>query len=117
MNNKHTPGPWQISDDAILDGEEDITIETEDGIVICTVRGSNDMICADEDDLPQINQEVIANARLIAAAPELLEVLKDAYIAMYGGNSTSFEDAVNRIPKNATDFEKKIVAAIKNATS
>ena len=60
METKHTPGPW------VADGSE-ITTETwvcgADGKRICTMRPS----FADW-----------SNARLIAAAPELLEALMDA---------------------------------------
>lgn len=77
MEAKHTPGPWIISElnDAI-DGEENILIEHE-GFPLAEVRGSNDMSCIDEDDLSTINTEVIANAKLIAAAPDLLKVVQD----------------------------------------
>lgn len=51
---KHTPGPWNVNDERGIDGN--IYIEDALGVVA---------IVTDE-----------ANARLIAAAPELLEALK-----------------------------------------
>lgn len=78
MKAKHTPGPW------VADGSE-ITTATwvcgADGKRICTMRPS----FADW-----------SNARLIAAAPELLEALKDlvARIDEYGSPiSASFARA------------------------
>jgi hypothetical protein len=61
---KHTPGPWRIN--------RDRNIEAGDGNVIrvCGVI----MPCGYVPD----GDEGYANARLIAAAPELLDSLKDA---------------------------------------
>ncbi len=57
---EHTPGPWAVD-------------EAENGV---TARGGEDMI-ADCDRLNGLSFEVSrANARLIAAAPELLEALE-----------------------------------------
>ncbi|WP_313251129.1 hypothetical protein [Stenotrophomonas indicatrix] len=66
MSNKHTPGPWAYQEDS--DAYTHI------------VRGpSNRFIC-------QLNQstsaEIEANTRLIAAAPELLEVSKELVRAL-----------------------------------
>lgn len=56
---KHTPGPWTTSRDAVPDGYTQITIYSEPtGDRVATVF------------------ETPANARLIAAAPDLLEALK-----------------------------------------
>ena len=55
-----TPGPWTIDPE----GEVVVSIEGADGSVICDVHGaSNDPLC-------------YANARLIAAAPDLLAALE-----------------------------------------
>jgi hypothetical protein len=58
----HTPGPWTVGRDfSIIAGSEEIAaLYTNDGA---------------DDSKPY---PVEANARLIAAAPELLEALKDA---------------------------------------
>ena len=61
---KHTQGPWTI-------GKQDhdvIMIDTANGTAICDVYG-------DSVDQP-------ANARLIAAAPDLLEALETLYRAV-----------------------------------
>jgi len=66
MSAKHTPGPWQHS--AKLSASENhrgFTVWNSDG------WGLADVQPADED-----GREGEANARLIAAAPELLEALQ-----------------------------------------
>ncbi len=59
MANKHTPGPWYFDTDerSICRGEENGRVR------VCQI-----------DD---ISREDNANARLIAAAPDLLEALRD----------------------------------------
>jgi len=69
MNTKHTPGPWSINRYDTYD--KDIVIR-EPGVRV------------DFDDVDQDEQE--ANARLIAAAPELLEALN----AMMDGYDESY---------------------------
>jgi len=68
MSASHTPGPWSV-----FDGRE------VDGISPWVVTGSGDP--SDSDGLyvaglAVIDAETLANARLIAAAPDLLEALK-----------------------------------------
>ena len=68
MNNTHTPGPWRVS---------------PSGILVCTADDDrphvNIAIIEDNgnDALAPMPNEVAANARLIAAAPELLAILED----------------------------------------
>lgn len=62
---KHTPGPW-------VDGGYDV--EASDRTLVCSMSGWRG---------PQATK---ANARLIAAAPELLEALKLADAALSGAN-------------------------------
>ena len=58
-NAKHTPGPWKLTDA--------YTVEGQDGQAITEVYDqSANVLC----------EETIANAALIAAAPELLEALE-----------------------------------------
>jgi hypothetical protein len=59
METKHTPGPWHLDDEAQPD-----YVFSRDMKMIATLRGEG-------DELP-----LIANARLIAAAPDLLEALE-----------------------------------------
>ena len=61
---KHTPGPWHINDHA--HDEEVVYIEAD--------RYGVASIFTDTD---KVDSTELANARLIAAAPELLEALKN----------------------------------------
>ena len=71
---KHTPGPWSVreysADIQIIAGNF-----REPALVRRIVGASNDCQTA-------LRIEQAANARLIAAAPELLEALRDALAAM-----------------------------------
>lgn len=62
---KHTPGPWTIAADIY---EERFGIGGRDGVVVCApfLRSG-----------PKVGVHGLANARLIAAAPELLEALSE----------------------------------------
>ena len=64
MEAKHTPGPWSE-----LTG----TITGPDGDEIAEVVGGDGGRYLDDD----ANAECAANARLIAASPEMLEALRD----------------------------------------
>ncbi len=64
MNTAHTPGPWNC--DKPMHGDTHRYVHV-DGPVICVINLAGDRLLAE------------ANAMLIAAAPELLEALKDAY--------------------------------------
>ena len=57
---KHTPGPWRV-----VDSWNDHMVESQNGEEIIWQDGPH--------DTPTINE---ANARLIAAAPDLLEALE-----------------------------------------
>ena len=67
---KHTPGPWNIEDDYPAQSygfsDQDILIQINGG----------DGLIAWVDGTPVDNPEVGANARLIAAAPDLLAALE-----------------------------------------
>ena len=79
MSAKHTPGPWRIKSDPM---HFDTLTTVEGGAIgvrkpfgvqmIVQVGGDSDF------------QEAEANARLIAAAPELLEALKEIIAAADG---------------------------------
>ena len=74
----HTPGPWQQRDDMTSEGWVTI-IGNVDGEIDadgCTFH-SYDVIAVCEDEYGERLPNVSANARLIAAAPELLEALED----------------------------------------
>lgn len=90
---KHTPGPWAVQ-------------KSED----CMGRKLDDMvrwvITADDHDLwistgptwdPEHSEESEANARLIAAAPQLLEALKR--LDQYGHTQATWDFALLAIAK------------------
>ena len=60
---KHTSGPWRISNPP-PNGEQ--IIGAQNGMMVAVVTTGIDM-----------KEETIANARLIAAAPDLMSVLED----------------------------------------
>jgi len=63
MNTKHTPGPWKAAECG--------SIEFKDGFVGEAYDYNPGHYGEKQEELP-----VMANARLMAAAPELLEALK-----------------------------------------
>jgi hypothetical protein len=73
---RHTPGPWQ-TDQAEHDAPyQDIRIHAGKGSICC--------VWIDDAPLHDYNAEQRANARLIAAAPEMLEALKRAHTWLQG---------------------------------
>lgn len=111
MNNqKHTPGPWQL---AFIKGDIDICI----GVQTIPENGYSQMIVntilpnTDKEYLKE-REELEANAKLISAAPDLLEVcilldeLKNKILPF--AETPHFEDA--------HDLITKAKAAIKKAT-
>lgn len=73
MTDKHTPGPWTIEPD---DWDHDIVVEaTHDCQYHPVAKLDHNPSC-------RTFEEVVANARLIAAAPDLLEALKTVMEAL-----------------------------------
>ena len=67
----HTPGPWKVS--RRFDVYQDTQTPGVGGTFIATTKGVS--------ELPEsVNQVCEADARLIAAAPELLKALQDILI-------------------------------------
>jgi hypothetical protein len=75
-NNTHTPGPWTVMCTATKYGFaykiDEMEAEYE------TAEGSGD-----DSVMENANERNEANARLIAAAPEMLEALETAKLDMY----------------------------------
>jgi len=69
----HTPGPWAIA------GEEHANVILSEDFVIADVYAFKKGEAG-----PRTDEEGEANARLIAAAPDLLEVAKAAYVYITG---------------------------------
>lgn len=70
MKTSHTPGPWRI------DPEIDHAITTQSGLRIAEVATYGAGLVSISEIAPWHHHE--ANARLIAAAPELLEIARRA---------------------------------------
>lgn len=97
MNTKHTPGPWIIGDCHPDNGAVRITSKKDH---VCVLLNLPDDEASEEENREQVK----ANARLIAAAPELLSALKDLFkqCAMThrywgdGDNTRQADEAVER---------------------
>lgn len=95
----HTPGPWIVAGEAGNTGEA-FVIESDERTVCWTADSTEEeweerggALGTDEDR---------ANARLIAAAPELLEALREAAAIVahhtpFGGIHARFTDLIERI--------------------
>ena len=83
----HTPGPWQ-TDQAEHDAPyQDIRIHAGKGSICC--------VWIDDAPLHDYNAEQRANARLIAAAPDLLEALR-VFVSCSLPVSTEIDDRGHR---------------------
>lgn len=103
-NTKHTPGPWTYYSEVKMKGQA--TVPT---IIQAGKCGHYDRdVCElnfDTNDSELSAEKVLANAKLIAAAPELLEALQEL-IDMDGLRNFKRAEAI-----------RKGKAAIKKATS
>ena len=111
----HTPGKWKADGCTIYSGE---------AILAATYcEGNRELHNLDEKDtLPDSNdgqlghgwKEALKNARLIAAAPEMLEALKDAEFLLRkaGLMAGTMRDSFNR---SASDAREAIAKAEGNA--
>ena len=100
----HTPGPWRIETWIYQNAREVVTIQTDKDAIATAYN-----LWRDGDDS---TFEVMANARLIAAAPELLEACMLALAAIKSecpfehGNPTigrawgSLESAIEKATSN-----------------
>ena len=95
---EHTPGPWERLRRSGQDNSGSIAVGQKDSPHVCSVRYSQH---------PEFPLEVAeANARLIAAAPELLEAAKSALWFDANNVSDSHLDV---------DIKAKLEAAIAKA--
>jgi hypothetical protein len=70
----HTPGPWEVHNSTVITEADDPEGALGRNVAIVhTFRGMT----------PSQQETAIANARLIAAAPELLDVLSDVDAALF----------------------------------
>lgn len=86
MKTQHTPGPWEIAEDRFIRNIE--------GQTIAEVQEWHQFVTQCKDGTLDIDKEEMpwkANARLIAAAPELLEILKESVWYIDFGDSGAIE--------------------------
>lgn len=86
MNTQHTPGPWNVGDDSPNEYEGP-TIENIDTVIAVIPI----------DDINDSTPEERANARLIAAAPELLAALN--YLQSMPNDPRAHRQALDAIAK------------------
>ena len=82
MEQKHTPGPWIYGPEV---GPDCTRIDAENGLVIAAVRSREITSWEQSRPIYSWSEEGAANARLIAAAPELLDALQEIVEAQKGG--------------------------------
>lgn len=79
--NGHTPGPWQVTDRHPARACLDIRTETDSAIASLYVA-PGDQADSDADGVYRNDPGRCANARLIAAAPDMFQMLQDAYMVI-----------------------------------
>lgn len=104
MATQHTPGPWKAE------------APSEYGISIVAPSGGS-LGCAWPEDLLGNMHDAVANARLIAAAPDLLEALSaaQAALAMMTAPDAIKATSVQHAWAQAVEAEAKARAAIAKA--
>ena len=90
-NTEHTPGTWKIEGDRDSDTQELRIVQESTGSEIAVIYPTLGYARAD-----------IANAWLIAAAPELLGVLRDISLAMFEGGLRRSKGWLERIDRTIT---------------
>jgi len=104
--NKFTPGPWEYGFGEGISGHRaSFTVYLADSgckEIPIKVKGSSDMICIIPFDLDE--DAAMADASLIAAAPELLEALEQAVNAFYI-DDPEWADAMYRLIAKAKGEE------------
>ena len=75
---KHTPGPWSFEDQ-----ESATFVRNSDGLRIADTHSYSPRLVREHENAPDAAVR-LANARLIAAAPDLLEALNALHEAFLG---------------------------------
>ncbi len=92
---KHTPGPWLVASRSYTHGHTGASgihfwvVDSQGNALPCDTRSSK-------------NAEPYANAKIIAAAPDMLDALKiarDAMARMDCGSGTRMGDALEQVEK------------------
>jgi hypothetical protein len=108
--NKHTPGPWKIFYPEAKDCGLGVDTEDKENPKSIVVMDTESGIIADSEE------EQLANAKLIASAPELLESLTQVsqYLFNTVDPSNTEEHLVDSMPY---PLVKRMQDAIKKATT
>jgi len=112
MTTKHTPGPWRV----ITDDDEYLPGEMSDFIDIGHCCFSAHAVTALQKNYNHDSaEEHLANARLIAAAPDLLEALSDTLAALQVASNAQ-EKSGDIVGASETQFKlRRARAAIAKA--
>lgn len=89
MSSKHTPGPWAVHDHPTDPNQFGHHVTTVDGLTICSV--TYQLPSGTAHGVEEATR--VANARLIAAAPELLAIV---IRELRNGEQSHFEDWLER---------------------
>lgn len=110
---KHTPGPWHV----ILSDNATPHVTHEHGYNFTDISDVSSRVCVMPAEITY-SYNSLANARLIAAAPELLEALEEV-VAVFESNPSSITDTVwvtgNR-PETLYDHCRAAIAKAKGET-
>jgi len=107
----HTPGPWRLSSESPLIIKQDYThigLGESSGVLIGSACGH------ENSGFFPSTEEGLANARLITAAPDLLEALRDIISWIPNEATLARLGFLTEAPELA---RKKAVAAIAKATA
>jgi len=89
MSAAHTPGPWEV----LTDEPDSYCAIESNGLTVATIEGM-DVYAVAAEDCYDYGPVTAANARLIAAAPELLKALTQM-IDWDGGKRTAIDAMAN----------------------
>lgn len=106
MKNEHTPGPWTRKEGERFKHDQSAGVRTQNGTYIAAALDLNQ---TDRD------AEVEANARLIAAAPELLQALLTVLdqVDYVAGNCRVNEMVGAVLPEEVITLSRAVISKVK----